>query len=83
MAGEGKVSRGEAQFSISAGDHYMQAPKAPHNIQNTGEGDLVYYLIATNQDMEVVHYPDSGKWGIKPQRIWGTLQKVDYWEGEE
>jgi len=83
LEGVGKVTRGEEHFPISAGDHFMQAPKAPHHIHNTGEEDLVYYLIATNQDTEVVHYPDSNKWGIKPQRIWGKFQEVDYWEGEE
>ena len=50
---------------------------------NTGEEDLVYYVIADNPQVDIVHYPDSDKWGSMPQRIFFQMQPVDYYEGEE
>ena len=49
---------------------------------NSGEVELVYYVIADNPQADVIHYPDSAKYFVKPQRI-AFETPVDYFKGEE
>lgn len=38
--GEGRMTLGDAQFSIAAGDSVLIAPGTPHRVDNTGDGPL-------------------------------------------
>jgi hypothetical protein len=33
--------------------------------------------------VNIFHYPDSDKWGLRPQGKYFKLSEVDYFEGEE
>jgi uncharacterized cupin superfamily protein len=77
--------RGEARgpletIPVEAGDSVVFAPREAHQIRNTGEADLVYYVIADHHPAEVAVYPDTGKWGIKPQGKYFTMAEASYYE---
>jgi uncharacterized cupin superfamily protein len=78
--GTGEATDGVQAFSIRAGDVILCPPENPHKLTNTGTDDLVYYVIADNPPAEVTFYPDTGKWGIKPQRKYFEMKEVDYFE---
>jgi uncharacterized cupin superfamily protein len=65
---------------LEAGDALLCRPEEPHQVRNTGAADLVYYVIATNQQADVTFYPETGKWSIKPQRKYFKMDEVPYFE---
>lgn len=84
LAGEGTVVRNEEESPIRAGDHIMQPPGVAHHIVNTGDEELVYYIIADNPPTDVYYYPDSDKWGIRGAK--GNIrfrETTHYWDGED
>jgi uncharacterized cupin superfamily protein len=82
-SGRGKLRSENSETAIAPGDAFVFAPGQAHQIANTGAEDLVYLVIADNPRADVIHYPDSGKLGIKPQRQFFTPQATDYFAGEE
>jgi uncharacterized cupin superfamily protein len=48
-----------------------------------GTEDLLYLVVADHPRADILHYPDSGKWGIKPQREFFEMNEKEYYEGEE
>lgn len=83
LSGRGTVRCGDDEHSVRAGDHFLQAPGVAHQIVNTGEEDLVYYVIANNPPVDVSYYPRTNKGMIKPWRKMFKLEEVDYYQGEE
>ncbi|MEO0054773.1 MAG: hypothetical protein RLZZ50_720 [Verrucomicrobiota bacterium] len=84
LAGTATVRAGDdTKTKVSAGDAFVQPPGTAHQITNTGKEDLVFYVIADNLPVDSTHYPDSGKWQIKPQRKLFRMQEASYFEGEE
>lgn len=83
LSGSGEIRAGEATTAIKQGDSMVCPPGEAHQIKNTGITDLLYYVIADNPPADVTTYPDSGKWGIKPQRKYFTAYDADYYAGEE
>ncbi|MDP0500450.1 MAG: cupin domain-containing protein [Verrucomicrobiota bacterium JB022] len=83
QSGEGIVETTEGQTPIRAGDFFMQPPMQAHHIRNTGTADLELLIVANNSEADIVQYPRSGRFFIKPQRIMGYLQPVDFYEGED
>ncbi|HVY71858.1 MAG TPA: cupin domain-containing protein [Verrucomicrobiae bacterium] len=81
--GTGQVRTPAGWEPIRAGDTFLCPPGEPHQIQNNGTVDLLFYVIADNPRADVNHYPDSNKWGVKPQRKFFTMQEVDYYHGED
>jgi uncharacterized cupin superfamily protein len=64
-----------------------------HQIENTGDVDLVCLAFSSNPDADVVEYPDSGKVACiagmeagDPNSgsifAFGRLIQTDYWDGE-
>lgn len=82
-AGHGIVRHGHAQRDVVAGDVVLHPPGAAHQLRNAGDADLDYLLIANNPPLDVVHYPDSNKWGFHPGGGFYRPAYVDYWHGEE
>jgi len=83
VSGHGEMVQEDGQPAIpmEPGAHIVQPPGWIHTMANTGDEDLVYYVIADNPDDEHCYYPDSRKWAgagavYRPQ-------EVDYWDGEE
>lgn len=97
VQGSGTIRIGADSHALRQGD-IVACPaggqETAHQIINTGEGELRYLALSTNQSPEVVEFPDSGKYATLlhgasgaantlPQRTVGHIgQSVDYWEGE-
>ena len=83
LSGCGEVRAGDMVTAINAGDSIVFPPGEPHQLRNTGAEDLLYYVIADNPIADVINYPDSNKWFVKPQRKCFTLLEADYYSNEE
>lgn len=83
LSGSGDLRSGDTVSDIVAGDSFVCPPGEPHQLKNTGTDDLLYYVIADNPPADIIHYPDSNKWLMKPHRKCFTLQETDYYADEE
>ena len=87
IAGKGSVRDENGTTEVVAGDAFIFAPNEPHQITNSGEEDLVYYIIADNPIGESAYFPDSGKWKVNrhsaSDRIVLKGKETDYFDGEE
>ena len=84
LSGSGQVRGSDGTAPVTAGDHVLFKPGEAHQIINTGETELTYYVIADNPPAEVVTYPDMpGKWAIKPARKIFTMIETDYYTPED
>ena len=96
IEGQGTLRHAGEEFAIRAGD-FIAAPADPeqaHQIINTSDAELVYVAISTQETTDVVHYPDSGKYGVwsgdvrDPSapgnfRVFARVATaVAYWDGE-
>ncbi len=83
LGGSGQLRAGDAVTTVAAGDSFVCPPGEAHQLANTGTEDLVYYVVADNPPADIVAYPDSGKWFVKPHRKTFTMRETDYYAGEE
>lgn len=83
VSGTGVMRHGAERRDVRAGDVAMHPPGSSHQLINTGDTDLIYYLVADNPLTEFWHYPDSDKWGFKPGGGIFRRQDVDYFLGED
>jgi uncharacterized cupin superfamily protein len=84
IAGTGVVRHKEGTTAIESGDAFIFKPGEPHQITNTGNGELLLYVVADNPIGESCHYPDSGKWLVRsPERKIIRSESLDYYDGEE
>jgi uncharacterized cupin superfamily protein len=80
LEGRGEVSDGTAVQELEPGDALLFQPDSSHQFTNTGAADLVYYVIATNQQADVTFYPETGGWSVKPQRKHFVMNEVPYYQ---
>lgn len=84
LSGKGKFrDENNEHHEIGAGDHLQCSTNQAHQILNDGTEDLIYYIIASNSEVEITHYPDTGKTLILPAGKLGYINEADYYEGEE
>jgi len=83
LTGTGSVRTTAGSNQIVAGDVILHPPGTSHQFSNTGDTDLLYYLVADNPPVDYWHYPDSGKWGLRAPRKFFRITEADYWDGEE
>lgn len=83
LNGTGELRTDKAVTPLAAGDSAICPPGEAHQIRNTGTTDLLYYVIADNPPADVITYPDSGKWFVKPHRKCFTIQETGYYENED
>lgn len=81
--GSGSVRTADGEQPIMAGDAFICQPGDAHQIINTGAEELAYLVIADHPRADVFHYPDSGKWGMKPQTDFFEKVPKEYFDGEE
>lgn len=82
--GQGVVRSNGEEFAVSPGDCFVELPGSPHQIRNeSATEDLVYYVIADNQPVDVIYYPDSDKMATRPPRKVFRFSEVDYFDGED
>ena len=98
LSGTGTLRFGDAEHPLREGDCVACPPggaDVAHQIINTGDVELRYFALATDEANDVFEYPDSHKFGVsvgrKPQsrfmesRLWGIWDQAatkDYWDGE-
>jgi len=83
LEGTVTVRAGDESLVLHGGDVVLHPPGESHDFTNTGETDLLYYLVADNPPIDIWRYPDSNKWGINTPRTFFRPVEVDYWDGEE
>ena len=87
VSGEGIVRYKDGTTKVVSGDAVIFGPNEPHQLTNSGEQDLVYYVIADNPIGESSYYPDSGKWKVTKSSAADRPvikgQETDYFDGEE
>ena len=87
ISGQGTVRHKDGRTEVMAGDVFIFGPDEPHQVINSGEEDLVYYVVADNPIGESGYYPDSGKWKVNKSspadRVVIKGQETDYFYGEE
>ncbi len=80
LAGRGMVREGEETSEVSAGDCFIIPPGVAHNMTNTGDEDLLYYIIADNQPADVVSYPGKNKLFLKPGFKTYAIEETGYYD---
>ena len=87
ISGEGTVRHKDGPTKVVAGDAFIFGPDEPHQLINSGETDLVYYVIADNPIGESAYYPESGKWKVNKSSATNRVvikgRETDYFDGEE
>lgn len=81
--GTATVRAGAETHVLGAGEVWFHPPGEPHQLLNRGETDLVVLIVADNPPLDAFHYPDSGKWGLRPPGIYFRLVETGYFDGEE
>jgi uncharacterized cupin superfamily protein len=84
VSGRGTVRDESGRHEVGPGDAFLFKPSEPHQLINTGDVDLVVYVVADNPVGESCHYPDSAKWlEQSPERRVMRSGPVEYYDGEE
>ena len=83
LRGTGTVRAGRRRIKVGPGDAFMHPPGEPHQLINIGKEELEFYIIADNPPADIFHYPDSGKWGFRPQGKYFRMVETPYHAGEE
>ena len=83
-SGMGKFRDENSEWhDIKPGDHIQCKTTQAHQILNNGSEDLIFTVIASNCEVEVANYPDTGKIAIYPEDKLGYMNEVEYYENEE
>jgi uncharacterized cupin superfamily protein len=87
VSGKASVRDKDGKIEVVEGDAFIFGPNEPHQITNSGDVDLVYYVIADNPIGESGYYPDSKKWKLnktlQADRVVIKGPETDYFDGEE
>jgi len=97
IEGEGEYRFGKEVHPIKKGDLLSApcgGPERAHQIINTGDATLKYLAISTNDKMDMVEYPDSGKFAAfssedgsdekaRIRYVGRTASAVGYFDGED
>lgn len=81
--GRGIVRSGDERVEVGPGDVVLHPPGTPHQTIAGAEGELECLIIADNPPVDIFHYPESSKWGMRPPGTYFRLTEVDYFDGEE
>jgi uncharacterized cupin superfamily protein len=83
-SGKGQVRDQDGLTEVQPGDAFLFRPGETHQILNSGDVDLVFYIVADNPVGESCYYPDSGKWLVRsPERRLIRSDALEYLDGEE
>ncbi|MEO7597851.1 MAG: cupin domain-containing protein [Opitutus sp.] len=84
VSGQASVRREGETHTVTAGDAFVHPPGTPHQITNASPSeDLLVYIVADNPPVDVFHYPDSKKYGVRPMGKYFRIEEVDYFDGED
>lgn len=80
LRGRGSVRGPESTITIEEGQSIIFRPGEAHQILNTSENDLCYFVVADHALADVITYPDTGKYVIKPQQKCFIPTEIGYYE---
>jgi uncharacterized cupin superfamily protein len=83
LKGSGQMRTPDGFYDLRPGDYIVCPPGEAHQLINNSQEELLYLVIADQPQADVIHYPDSGKWLIKPQRKVFEMKEIGYFHGEE
>jgi|ERR1700726_2655997 len=86
VSGKGSVRDKDGSTIVGPGDAFFFGPGQAHQLNNAGEEDFVYYVIADNPRGDSCHYPASGKFAVWKEGMDEVIVKgtdADYFDGEE
>ncbi len=83
VAGRGEMLQEGEALAVSAGDHVLEPPGYAHTVVNTGDEPLVFYTVADNPPVDVVHQIDSDKWLVLPGTRAFRAEETSFYDGEE
>ena len=86
VSGRGSIRDKNETVEVQAGDAFFFPPGEAHQLNNAGEQDFVYYVVADNPRGDCCFYPDSGKWAVTVEDCEEIIVKggeADYYDGEE
>ena len=86
ISGKGTLRHKDGKTEVVSGDAFIFGPDEPHQLINSNDEDLIYYVIADNPIGESAYYPDSGKWAVTKDASEELVVKgteTDYFDGEE
>ena len=84
LSGTAQVRAERETITGRAGDVFLHAPGEAHQIRNaSATEELTFLLVADNPPADVFFYPDTGKWGLRPQGKFFQMTETPYWDGEE
>lgn len=81
--GSGAMRHGSERRALRAGDLALHPPGSAHQLINTGDTDLTYWLVADNPSTEICAYPDSDKFMMDPGGAVFRKTDVQYDVGED
>ncbi|HEX2101853.1 MAG TPA: cupin domain-containing protein [Candidatus Synoicihabitans sp.] len=81
--GRGVVRSGDERLKVGPGDVVLHPPGVPHQTMAHPDAELECWIIADNPPVDVFHYPESNKWGLRPPGKYFRMTEVDYFDGEE
>ena len=67
-------------MSVEEGQSIIFRPGEAHQILNTSENELCFFVVADHCLADVVTYPDTGKWFIIPPHKSFILTETSYFE---
>ncbi|TQV87016.1 cupin domain-containing protein [Aliikangiella coralliicola] len=89
LEGEGTIRHNDKEYSVKAGDVVASNVGDAHQLTNTSDKDLRYLVVSNNENIDVVHYPDSDKILAMSDILGNPLVHIthrnagtDYYDGE-
>jgi uncharacterized cupin superfamily protein len=84
ISGRGTVRHDGGTTDVTQGDAFLFKPGEAHHIVNSGDDDLVFYVIADNPIGAMCYYPDSNKWSVPiPEPALVRSAPLDYYADED
>jgi uncharacterized cupin superfamily protein len=86
LAGEGEYRFGGRLHRVKAGD-VMGAPMGgadyAHQLFNTGSETLKYLVVSSKADLDILEFPDSGKFMVSSRTVPGTARQRFFFKGRK
>lgn len=83
LAGSALVRVGDGVHRAATGEVFVHPPGEAHQLTNPGPDDLEVMIVADNPPLDVLFYPDSNKWALRPPLKIFRMTEVDFFDGEE
>lgn len=86
LSGEGEYRFGGRLYQVKAGDVLgapMGGPDYAHQLFNTGSETLKYLAISSKADLDILEFPDSGKFLVSSRPVPGTARQRFFFKGRK